>query len=234
MDQSESSSTSVDRQLLALDLDHTLLQGNASFVLGKNLYRSGLLSLYKIFSCLFVWLLHRCGLFSTIFLHKTIFHLIFKGKERSVVERVVAEMFDSMDTSDLLMRPEVLTEIRKYKENETSSHIVEIALLSTSPDFLVAYFAKAISASWWVGTEYRVDSAGIFSSISTIVTGRKKAELLRLWKKNHEGDGSVEIIAYSDSARDLPMLSEASKSICVHPTLLLRVIAWIKKWQVLK
>lgn len=91
-----------------------------------------------------------------------------------------------------------------------------MAILSSSPDFLVESIAKRLNIPYWIGTCYRVDQEGQICEIAQVVDGEYKAEflhqLMRRYQLNKE-----QVTAYSDSLLDLPMMNVAGVKVGVNP-----------------
>ncbi len=232
--------TILREKLLAFDLDKTLLSLNISFSLGEKLYKANCISFFSVLCCLGLWIGHKLGCITTKWLHKAIFCLIFKGRKKQDVEHLAFQMFDTIASGkslETLIRPSLMQEIAQERSRAIlDGKHVSLAILSTSPDFLVEPFAKALSADWWQASIYHADENGFFDSLEWVVTGREKAKSLRVWTNKRMIEQSIicDTQAYTDSARDFPMLMEASCPVCVHPTIILRLIAFVKKWRIIE
>lgn len=103
----------------------------------------------------------------------------------------------------------------------------ETYLFSSSPSFLVEPIAHRLNITHAYSTEYGVDSNGRFEGIERVVTGEVKAQQLEGVKDGRE------VVAYSDSILDAPMLFGASKVVCVNPDRGLQRLAQRYGWEIL-
>lgn len=102
-------------------------------------------------------------------------------------------------------------------------------ILSNSPSFLVKAIAERLNVSDWKATEYEVDKEGRLCHIAHVLNGKDKAGQVRniirklgLTKKN--------VVAYSDSFWDLPLLRCAGQAVVVNPDRKLQKISQQHNW----
>jgi len=207
------------------DLDHTLLKENSSFSFGAYLYREGFFNTLKMLKLASVYALHKLGLLSLASLHKKIFQKLFHEKSASQFQRLVDDFLDK-SFHELLHMPAVDCLIKAQQRGDF------IAILSNSPDFLVAKIANRLNVHFWKASIYSLDDKGNFSHISAFLEGKEKA----IWMKKQALKFDildVNISAYSDSILDLPFLEAAGEAIGVNPDKRLRKLCLRKGWKIL-
>lgn len=212
----------MSRIYVAVDLDGTLSTANVSFAFGRFLYSQGRISCFRSIISALVYLVHCFHLLSIKAVHRSIFRILFVGVSRDSMERDVAVFV--RDYWDSLIRHSVCDEIARYIRE--GAHV---ALLSSSPDFLVAQVASRLNISTYMATEYVVDEKGLFRRIGIIVTGCEKAQFVREVKKNAD----IEVVAITDSTLDRPLLEEATVVIVVDPDYLLAREAKKRGWKII-
>lgn len=206
---------------VAVDVDGTLTHSNVSFAFGRFLYRKGVISLFQAFMPALLYGLHRIGLLSIERLHKSIFKILFYRRASTVIEQAVDEFLAS--SSSFLIRERIKEELALLRKG--GAHL---ALLSSSPDFLVKRVARILAIDEWHATEYVVDESGAFSSIRKVVTGSVKAQIATEVKKEQ---GAL-ITAMTDSMCDLPLLEVADQVVAVFPDRKLELCARKRGWRI--
>lgn len=206
---------------IAVDVDGTLTHSNVSFAFGRFLYRKGIVSFFQVFLPALFYAFHVIGWISVERLHRSIFKVLFFGRSKGQTEEAVDE-FLAVHGSELI-RQSIKNEITSLRKKGD-----RVALLSSSPDFLVSKVAHLLAIEEWVATEYEVDEKGNFSSIGRIVTGKVKAQIAKA-VKSKEG---LAITAMTDSMLDVPLLEEADEVVAVFPDRKLRQYAKIRGWRI--
>ena len=206
---------------VAVDVDGTLTHSNVSFAFGRFLYRKGVISFAHACMPAFFYLAHSLGCISIERLHRFIFQTLFLGRPKDQIEKCVDVFLDLHGQQ--LLRPSIREEIAVLRQQGA-----RLALLSSSPDFLVEKVARMLAIQEWVATEYVVDTTGVFASIGRIVTGEVKAQIVREIKRR---DG-VAIIAMTDSMLDMPLLEEADEVVAVYPDRRLKSVAAQRGWRI--
>lgn len=206
---------------IAVDVDGTLTHSNVSFAFGRFLYRKGIVSFFQVFLPALFYAIHVIGWISVECLHRSIFNILFFGRSKEQTDEAVDE-FLAVHGSELI-RQSIKNEITSLRKKGD-----RVALLSSSPDFLVSKVAHLLAIEEWVATEYEVDEKGNFSSIGRIVTGKVKAQIAKA-VKSKEG---LAITAMTDSMLDVPLLEEADEVVAVFPDRKLRQYAKIRGWRI--
>lgn len=107
-----------------------------------------------------------------------------------------------------------------------------IALLSSSPDFLVEPIANSLGIPSWIGTCYAVNDEGRLHSVSCVVDGEFKAEYLKRLMQSY-GVEKEDICVLSDSILDLPLFEMAGVRVGVNPDRKLRAHCKKHGWSIL-
>jgi len=207
------------------DLDHTLLKVNSSFSFGKYLYRQGFFSTVDMCKLAGLYALHKVNLLSISSLHHKIFARLFLGRSsQEFIQHAEAFIEEFLP---LIANPLVIQELEKARNLGGF-----VAILSSSPSFLVQIIAKKINVTNWEASHYSLDENEHFSHISSLLLGHDKAEFVRIFAK--EFAISLEnITAYTDSFSDLPFLESAGNKVAVNPDRKLRAISVQKNWKII-
>lgn len=198
------------------DLDHTLIQGNISFLFGKELNRKGRLPTARLLQMLLYYCLHKGGLLSMRSLHYSCFNTFFKGYVPD------SQLIDSfLDT--LFLNPSVFARFKEAKEKGETTY-----LLSASPDFLVGPIAEKLGFSAFGATLYQVDKEQRICDISTIMDGAAKLAFLK--SRTLPLD---KVVYYTDHIIDLVVCEAVGKVTVVNPKSDLRKKALASRWEIL-
>jgi len=206
---------------VAVDVDGTLTNSNVSFAFGCFLYCKGVVSFFQVFMPALYYGAHSLGCISLECLHRFIFQMLFYGRKKDQIEQAVDEFLT-------LHGQQLIRDFIKEELTSLQQKGARLALLSSSPDFLVKKVARMLDIEEWVATEYEVDNKGTFSTIGRIVTGMVKAQIVRDVRKR---DG-LAIIAMTDSMLDIPLLEEADEVVVVFPDRKLKRHAKKRGWRI--
>ncbi len=211
------------RRISAFDLDHTLIEANSSLLFYYFLVKQGLFNPITILRTIIYSLDHRFFNLSLKDLHKKAFSRFLKGTSFKFVEAQVKKFLEE-DFHRFIYYPAFF---RLRRAQHEGHHTV---MLSNSPSFIVGPIAKYLGMSSWGGSEYKVNSEGIFESVKSILEGEGKAMRLKLLAKQLNTK-MEDVIAYSDSPLDLPFLKVAGKAVVVNPTRKMRKISLKQSWE---
>lgn len=211
--------------LVVFDLDHTLVQGNMSFAFGKYLYAQGVLSTWAMLKSASAYASHKVFGQSLTWLHRKIFSAFLETFDKRTLLGHVNSFLDK-ELASLLYAP-VLDKLNEALEN--GQHV---ALLSSSPDFIVEAVASRMQIQMWIGTCYAVDKQDRLCEISCVVDGHFKAEYLRRLMQRYQVDSS-DVTVYSDSILDLPLFEIAGNKIAVNPDQELTRHCVAKAWKII-
>jgi len=210
--------------LLCFDLDGTLYPGNTSMAFYRYLLKKGAVSWrtwpiaclayigYR-FSCRDITLLHR-------FVHRWVLSKLASKR----VLKLVPEFIGQLVLPNL--RKKLLEHIEKAREKGHA-----IALLSSSPDFLVNEIAALLQIPWTLASKYPISSGGYFSPEIGVIRGETKACWIDNFLQLHPECRHV--TAYSDAMEDLPMLLKADIKWAVFPEKSLCQLSLEKGWELL-
>jgi HAD superfamily phosphoserine phosphatase-like hydrolase len=211
----------VKSLFVAFDVDGTLTCSNTSFAFGRFLYEKGRISSCQALRAALRYAAHRLGFLSVQALHTGIFGILFLGKDKNQIDKDVVRFLDAKWEG--LVRKSMLKELSSLEGQR-------IALLSSSPDFLIREIARRLGLKEWYATEYVTDSEGRFQRLGRIVTGAVKAQIVQEVKKN---DG-LAIMALTDSMQDAPLLEEAATVVAVFPERRLARLAKERGWRIVE
>lgn len=220
----ESVDPKLEPKIVIFDLDKTLATCNVSFLFGRTLYKRARLSFFTMLHVVFVYFLQKIGIKSMQRLHEVAFRKIFYGKKASELD---SEIKTFLEQSETLFRVPLLHALR---DAQGSGHLVWIQ--SSSPFCLVAPIATILGIEKVTATEYIVDSTGVYVELGVVVDGEyKKKELVYFLEKNNIK--AADVVAYSDSILDLPLLEMVGQPIVVCPDAKLKAQAQMRSWQIL-
>ena len=208
-------------KLALVDVDGTLTKKNISVLFGRYLYEQGILSKKTAFLCSFLYALHFCHFISSRFLHQKIASFLFASHPQKEIIEAANRFFSTIKNQ--LYREDVAAHIRTLCDDN-----YRIILLSSSPDFLIEKLAQQLYFKEYVGTEYIYTAEGRFSHLGRIISGgEKKAFALQM-----RNQGYTEMMAFSDSMQDKPLLDIVTMPVAVYPSFFFKVCARYKGWKV--
>lgn len=212
-------------QASLFDLDHTLFKGNSTHHFGLFLYRHGYLERSTIAYLVGSYFQCKLGFLSLAKLHKRTFQAFPRSLNLSLVKELIESWLE--EQWDELISPEIVSLL-----NEAKSKGHYTAILSNSPDLVIAPIAKRFGVDDWIATRYAFDKEGQLSHIQKLVDGEDKANYIRVLRAD-KGLENQHITAYSDSYLDLPFLQEAGNPIGVNPDRKLRNFCLKNGWKIL-
>jgi len=104
--------------------------------------------------------------------------------------------------------------------------------MSSSPDFIVKKFAAYFKIDRWEATSYDVDKENRLCKIAKLVVGTQKERCL-LELQQELGIPKNEVIVYTDSDDDIPLLLQAGEAIAVNPNRKLKKAALLHNWRII-
>lgn len=123
-----------------------------------------------------------------------------KGMPRADLE-AAANAF-ARENSRLLLRPDAVATWKRWREQR-----VRVAIVTASPDIIVAPFARGLGADVLLGTQLSFDDAGRVRAAFATPNCRGAEKVIRL--RAHFGDEMVLRAAYGDTSGDREMLAAA-------------------------
>lgn len=205
--------------LVFFDLDNTLVRGNMSVQFGLFLLRRGLFSRWKLIATMGVYSLFSLGIVSFENMQQRVFQILFKGqKAEGVYKEAVAFCAQVFDTC---VRPEIVSELQQFQQEGAT-----VAILSSSPDFIVTEFAKRFGVEQSIASSYLVNSQGEFEVVAAF-RGIDKAKALKLFP------GHRRTVAFSDSMADISLLNLVDVPVVVSPDRALLKHARKQGWRII-
>lgn len=118
----------------------------------------------------------------------------------------------------------------RIREHNEAGHVVY--LVSATPWFIAEAIAKAVGAAGGIGTRTKIVDGLLAGKLDgSMVHGQEKAVQIRRIAAETNLD-LAESWAYSDSANDMPMLSEVGHPVAVNPDRALAQFAHTRGWPI--
>ncbi len=207
------------------DLDHTLVTNSSSYVFCRFLCRQGILPRRVLLRAYLAQIQWKGLRKSLQHIHNELFAKILRGLEMAKLEKASEQFIDEFIWSSLY--PPVFALFKREQHLGST-----VALMSSSPSFLVERIAKRLGADHWEATEYEVDKMGRLSAVKRFLDGEAKAEQVAKFLAR-KGYTKNDCKAYSDSYHDLPFLLAAGHPVAVNPDRKLRSYAMKHEWEIL-
>lgn len=212
-------------RLYVFDVDRTLLKHNCSFRFYYHLLKQGYFSFHSLLLSISYYIRFRFLGMPLFTLHEKVFQHFLEGQSYSFL-REEGRSFLNECLEQMLYEP-CLAHLKKAMEKGDY-----ILLLSSSPDFMIEPIAEVLQVHEWEATKYSLDENSCLESIFHLIGGVEKvqraqqvSERLNISHRN--------IVAYSDSISDLPLMEFAGKAIAVNPDRKLKKIAEKRDWEIL-
>lgn len=211
--------------LHAFDLDKTLLTVNISFEFCRHLYRKNILSFGDRIYCYLQYFFYIFKHQDLKILHQKIFKCCFYNQKLSLIENEVEKFLTA--NLDKFLCNAVIQRLQTCQKIEQQT-----MLLSNSPDFIVYPIARKLGFNYYFATQYRADEQGNLANVDYVCDGIAKRNIVTKISKEL-GISLNNVIAYSDSHFDLPLLKCVGKAIAVRPSKKLFRIARKNQWEIL-
>jgi HAD superfamily phosphoserine phosphatase-like hydrolase len=207
------------------DLDETLLVNNSSYQFFKFLIDRKAISRFSICSAALFFFRHHYLKMPLSDLHHKIFDRFLCGFPLHQLYSYLNDFIFSYVPSSLYVP--VFNFLRQ------AQHLGHYTMvLSSSPDFLVKQIADFLGVDEWKASEYSVDNKQMLSHVSSVMDGEMKAKhvLATAQKLNVSNEN---IIAFTDSFLDLPLLLAAGRRFCVKPDRKLHRFSLEQGWTII-
>ena len=205
-------------RLYIFDLDNTLLTKNCSFKYYSYLYKKKSFTNISLLRVLKYLVQYSYFNLSPTDLHKKVFKRFIKGKTFDEIFGNVDEFLDNH--LDEMVNKKVFSYIeRAKKENDF------VIVLSNSPEYLAVPLTKRLNIGNCRGSTYEIDDKKRFIKIANIMDGKTKAKYTA-----KKGENAEEIVVFTDSIWDRPLLEIANKCYVVNPDKKLYALAKMRKW----
>lgn len=207
------------------DLDHTIIRYNSGVKWGIGMALGGKLPLKFIIA---VSVLGPLYLARILKYEPLMFCLVrcLKGVDAEAHLQEVHEHFKPMLKKDSIY-PEM---IKLNKWHKKKGH--KVFIITQSLDFLVDMFQRRLWIDDAYSTKVEVED-GKFTGQSRVCASYRKDYYVKMLAKRYNID-LKKSYAYSDSAKDLPMLKDVGHPIAVNPSPVLERIAEKNGWPTLK
>jgi HAD superfamily hydrolase (TIGR01490 family) len=207
------------------DLDHTLIAQNTSFAYLNFLCAREVLPKKSLYTAWLSFYKYKTRSSSLKQIHEVLFSTVLKGVAIQDLESCAEKFLDETLWNSIY--PPAFSKFRLQQHLGAS-----VALMSSSPSFLVERISHRLGADHWEATEYQSDSFGCLQSVKRFLDGAGKAsEVFELAKT--KGLPLDQCMTYSDSFYDLPFLLTSGKAVAVNPDKRLRFFALKNQWEIL-
>jgi phosphoserine phosphatase len=212
-------------KLIVFDLDHTLISTNSSYTYLKLLYQLKVLSFPVLLRALFLRFQFYATSMTLEELHHKAFDLTLHGLPLKTLEKHVDLLLDKLLPGSLYLP--VFQELTAAKER--GDHIM---LLSSSPNFIVQRFAAYFGIDFWDSTVYGIDKENCLCKIAKLMVGTQK-KICLLEHQKLLGISKPQVVVYTDSHDDIPLLLQAGQAIAVNPDKKLAKFAKLNQWRII-
>ncbi len=212
------------KTLFCFDLDGTLYPGNTSMAFYRYMLKIRAISIMTWPMACFAYLCYRFRFKNITFLHHFIHKRVLSKLSSESILNIVPDFIKKVVTPGL--RQGLIDQI---KEAQDQGH--KIALLSSSPDFIVNEVATALNIKLTLASTYPITVKGKFCHKIGVVRGKTKAEWIDDFIESNPSLNQV--VAYSDAMEDLPMLLKADIKYAVYPEASLLHLSVKKGWQLI-
>ena len=212
------------KALLCFDLDGTLYPGNTSMDFYRYMLKTKAISKFTWPLACLAYICYRFTCKNITFLHKFVYKWVLSRVHSNNILKAVPEFINKIVLPKL--RQKLIDHI---KSAQAQGH--RIALLSSSPDFIVNEVANMLNINLTLASSYPVSHNGLFSHKIGVIRGENKA----LWIENflQSNPSCNKVIAYSDAMEDLPMLLKADEKYAVYPETSLMQLSLKKGWELI-
>lgn len=210
------------------DVDETLVRGATAFWAAKEMFGRGLF-----------------GVRDLLFAARQSIRFVLFGEDRSKIDGIVdrairvlegSSIQEHFDIGEQLFEDYFLPRVYQPTYERLKAHIEaghQVWLVSATPWVIAEVFARRLGLAGGVGTRLQVVAGRVQGGIEgRIMHGPAKAEVLQRIATQHNLS-LKDSWAYSDSASDIPLLSEVGHPVAVNPDRELTHFALANDWEVL-
>ncbi len=209
------------------DLDKTVIAKASMVAFGRDFYREGLISRRTIVRAIYGHFVyqHLGASESKLDEVREKALSLTKGWDQESVKRIVRE------TLRTVVEPIIYSEAADLiAEHKAAGRVV--AIVSASPEEIVAPLGEFLGVDRVLGTRARVDDEGRYTGlVDFYCAGPYKPVAMAALAQELDIDLEASY-AYSDSATDLPMLEAVGHPVVVNPDRVLARIAKEREWEV--
>lgn len=228
MDQNNAASTALQLRPVAafFDLDKTIIATSSAFAFGREFMNNGLISKQEAFEMYLAKTSYMFSGMSSAEMDSTRDQLsqIVAGWSVEEVRRITSE------TMHTVVAPAIYTEARELiAYHKAAGH--KIVIISASAIQLVEPIAQELGIEHVVATEMEVKDGRFTGNITRYLKGDAKAEAIVELGERFNLD-LANSYAYSDSATDIPMLSQVGNPVAVNPDRAMKKHALEHGWDI--
>lgn len=212
------------KALFCFDLDGTLYPGNTSMAFYKYMLKTKAIS-WKTWplACL-AYIGYRFSFKNVTLLHKFVHKYVLSKMHAHSVMKAIPEFLKQVVIPGL--RKKLIDKIEKAR---AEGH--RIALLSSSPDFIVNEIASFLNINLILASSYPIACDGNFAKNIGVIRGENKAHWIENFLDSNPSFNQV--VAFSDAMEDLPMLLKADEKYAVYPETPLLHLSLKNGWQLI-
>lgn len=222
---SKTKSPTSKSKIVLFDLDRTLVKHNSSIAFLAYLYSRKEISLIKLLKALSYHVRTLYFGMTLTEMHITAFKTILQGAPMDNLHKRAAAFL-----GPFLREHQYEPAVTALKKALKEGHYV--AIVSSSPSFLVEPISKFFQVDHWISTEYEVDKDNCLCKIANLMEGEAKATFLEHQMKKLKVERSMTEV-YTDSIHDLPLIEKAGRVVTVNPEMKLRRLAVKHKWEII-
>lgn len=215
-------------QAAFFDLDKTVIARSSGLLLGRNLYKEGLISkrlLLRGMAAQLIYLLVGADEGKMEQMRERALALT-KGWEKAKIERIVEEVMGDVITPIIYKEASDLID---WHQGESR----KVYIVSSSPQEIVQPLGVLLGVDGVIASRAKVDEEGRYTGeLDFYCYGAFKAEAMQELAAR-EGIVLEESYAYTDSITDVPMLRAVGHPAAVNPDRELKKIALQEGWPVL-
>ncbi|MFQ5620611.1 MAG: HAD family hydrolase [Candidatus Nanoarchaeia archaeon] len=207
------------------DVDHTIIEGNASRLFGKYFYKLGLLTKWQLFKASYLNLLHRLNLMDEEAILNVILKL-FKRWDTKFVEECCEKAFE------LIVEKRISSRVAEHMRfHQAQGHYI---ILSTAmPEPLAIQFQKYFHTEGLICTILKKSKGNFTGDVQLLNFGTHKKQPLLKYAKKHKLNLKKSYF-YADSMSDKEAMELVGKPIAVNPDKKLRAHAKKHGWEIIK
>lgn len=212
------------KALLCFDLDGTLYPGNTSMAFYRYMLKTKAIS-WKTWplACL-AYIGYRFSFKNITLLHKFVFKHVLSKVHSNNIFKAIPDFIKQVVVPSL--RKKLIDKIQKA---QAEGH--RIALLSSSPDFIVNEIASVLNINLILASSYPIAANGNFAQDIGVIRGENKAHWIDTFLDSNPSYNKV--LAFSDAMEDLPMLLKADEKYAVCPEKPLLHLSLKNGWQLI-
>ena len=207
------------------DVDHTLVEANASKLFARYFYQLGLLSNWEFTKAIYYGAIHKLKFINEGTILKAVFSL-FKGWNKDFVEECCAKAFE------LIIKKKISSRVAEHMRfHQSQGH--HIVLSTAMPTELAVHFQKFFRTQGLLSSKLAASKGVYTGKINYLNFGSQKAKPVKEYAEKHKLKLKQSYF-YADSISDIDAMKLVGNPIAVNPDKKLRSYAKKHRWKVLK